>query len=113
MNWRKAWARNWDRMRYCSDRCRRQRGNATLDSELERAIEELLEQRARGATICPSEAALRVRPADWRPIMERARGAARRMVQRGDLEIVQGGRPVDPSTARGPIRLRRVRPWGR
>jgi hypothetical protein len=27
----------------------------------------------------------------------------------GDVEIVQGGRVVDPSTAKGPIRIRRVR----
>ena len=23
MTWRKAWARNWESVRYCSDRCRR------------------------------------------------------------------------------------------
>lgn len=23
MTWRKAWARNWDEVKYCSDRCRR------------------------------------------------------------------------------------------
>jgi hypothetical protein len=29
MSWRKAWAKNWDEVRYCSDACRKQRGNAT------------------------------------------------------------------------------------
>ncbi|MGB0739614.1 MAG: DUF2256 domain-containing protein [Planctomycetaceae bacterium] len=24
--WRKRWARNWDEIRYCSERCRRNRG---------------------------------------------------------------------------------------
>ncbi|MFN5509854.1 MAG: DUF2256 domain-containing protein [Burkholderiales bacterium] len=24
MTWRKAWARTWDEVRYCSDRCRAQ-----------------------------------------------------------------------------------------
>ena len=38
--------------------------------------------------------------------MARARRAARRLVATGTLEITQGGRVVDPSTARGPIRLR-------
>lgn len=28
MSWRKAWAANWDRVRYCSDQCRRNKGNA-------------------------------------------------------------------------------------
>ncbi len=108
MTWRKSWARNWDRMRFCSDRCRRQRGTAKLDRDLELAIHELLAKRDHGATICPSEAARRVRPEAWRSIMERTRCAARRLFQRGELEILQHGRPVDPSTARGPVRLRRV-----
>ena len=33
--------------------------------------------------------------------------AARRLVDRGEVEILQGGRVVDPSTAKGPIRIRR------
>lgn len=35
-----------------------------------------------------------------------ARRAAR-LVSRGVVEIVKGGRVVDPSTTRGPIRIRR------
>ncbi|MGF1606084.1 MAG: DUF2256 domain-containing protein [Rhodothalassiaceae bacterium] len=27
--WRRKWARDWDRVRYCSERCRRSRGHAT------------------------------------------------------------------------------------
>jgi len=26
--WRKKWARDWEAVRYCSDRCRRARGTA-------------------------------------------------------------------------------------
>lgn len=26
--WRKAWAKNWDDVRYCSEKCRRQRSSA-------------------------------------------------------------------------------------
>ncbi len=40
--------------------------------------------------------------------MEPARQAARRLVAAGEIEITQGGHVVDPSTAKGPIRLRRV-----
>ncbi|MDR6235366.1 DUF2256 domain-containing protein [Pseudomonas oryzihabitans] len=25
--WRKKWEKNWDEVRYCSERCRRQRGH--------------------------------------------------------------------------------------
>jgi len=41
--------------------------------------------------------------------MEPARLAARRLVDRGEVEVVQRGRVVDPVTARGPIRIRRAR----
>lgn len=106
--WRKAWARDWEQVRYCSGACRKRGVNAT-DTALEQAIVELLAGRPAKATICPSEAAQRVGGEDWRPLMEPARRAARRLVAAGTLEITQGGRVVDPSTARGPIRVRRAR----
>jgi uncharacterized protein DUF3253 len=92
------------------------RAPRTVDSALESAIRDLLAARAATATICPSEAARRVATeqgsgadADWRSLMEPARTAARRLVDRGEVEIVQRGRVVDPATARGPIRIRRAR----
>jgi hypothetical protein len=110
ITWRRAWARDWDQVRYCSAACR-SRGVTTIDRSLERAIMDLLAVRARDATICPSEAARAVGGADeasWRPLMEPARAAARRLVAGDEVEITQGGRVVDPSTAKGPIRIRRV-----
>ncbi len=71
------------------------------------AVITLLEERKRGATICPSEAARGVEPEAWRELMEAARQAARRLVARGEVVITQGGRVVDASTAKGPIRIRR------
>ncbi|MFH8607060.1 DUF3253 domain-containing protein [Streptomyces sp. NPDC018029] len=82
------------------------------DRRLEQAILELLERRSPSATICPSDAARAVYGGDddgWRALMEPARRAARRLVTAGEVEITQGGRPVDPADARGPIRIRRVR----
>ena len=108
ITWRKKWARDWANVRYCSDACRRAKGSAAA-AALEQAILELLAGRAAGATICPSEAARVVDPAGWRDRMEDARRAARRLVARGAVEVTQGGRVVDPSTARGPIRVRLVR----
>ena len=111
MTWRKAWARNWDEVQYCSDSCRRRRVS-DQDRALESAILDLLAARPSGASICPSEAARVVGGAaqgQWRPLMEPARRAARRLVARGQVEITQAGQVVDPSTARGPIRIRRAR----
>jgi len=92
--------------RYCSKACRSRRVRP-VDEALERAILDLLAARAGGATICPSEAARAVAPDAWQPLMEPARRAARRLVARGEVEITQGGRRVDPSTAKGAIRVRR------
>ncbi|WP_272254968.1 DUF3253 domain-containing protein [Streptomyces xanthophaeus] len=82
------------------------------DRRLERAILELLERRGPTATICPSDAARAVHAGDgdgWRALMEPARRAARRLVAAGEVEITQAGRVVEPTRARGPIRIRRVR----
>lgn len=108
MAWRKSWERNWDQVRYCSDACRKRRVS-TDDVALENAITELLDGRARDASICPSEAARLVGGDDWRELMEPARRAARRLVAAGTVEITQKGRQVDPSTAKGPIRIRKAR----
>jgi hypothetical protein len=94
--------------RYCSDACRRHRVDDT-DRALEAAIAQLLDTRAATSSTCPSEAARAVGGEDWRPLMEPTRRAARRMVARGEVEITQGGNVVDPSTAKGPIRIRRPR----
>ena len=111
MTWRRAWAKNWDDVRYCSDACRR-RKVTKVDRALEQSLLDLLGSRAATSTVCPSEAARAVGgddEADWRPLMEPARSAARRLVAAGEVEITQRGQVVDPSTAKGPIRVRRVR----
>jgi hypothetical protein len=107
--WRKKWERDWDVVKYCSETCR---GNppAEADAALEAAILGLLEERGRDKSICPSEAAKRVggkdQRRDWESLMEPARAAARRLVAAGKIVIMQGGRVVDGSTAKGPIRLK-------
>jgi len=108
MQWRAAWADDWDDVKYCSDACRRRRVTPT-DRDLEQSILALLDKRAPQATICPSDAARAVGGEEWRDLMEPARRAARRLVADGAVDITQGGRIVDPSTARGPIRIRRRR----
>ena len=106
ITWRKKWAKNWAEVRWCSDGCRR-RGRSSQDDQLEASVLTLLAARPGGATICPSEAAQQVGGAQWSDLMEPARAAARRLVVAGRIEILQGGRVVEASTAKGPIRLRR------
>ena len=107
MTWRKSWEKNWDDVKYCSDACRK-RKVTSKDEALEDSILQLLQQRKAGATICPSEVARAVGDDEWRELMEPARRAARRLVDKGEVEITQQGRVVDPSSAKGPIRIRKV-----
>lgn len=103
--WRRSWERDWDEVKYCSQRCRRHKPGRR-ERELERAVIDLLSNRSKGASVCPSEVARNVAPDDWRRLMEPVRQAARRLAASGSVEITQQSRPVDPSTARGPIRIR-------
>ena len=109
MEWRKSWAKNWDEVKFCSDACRKRKGN-DADARLEAEILRLLHLRGAGKTICPSEGARGVAGSEeraaWEPLMEPARAAARRLVANGAIVITQGGTVVDGSTAKGPIRLR-------
>ena len=95
-------------VRRCSQRCRRAR-LGSVERALEAQILASLAAVARGVTICPSVVAQAIfGPTGLQqPQMERTRQAARRLVAAGQVQIVQAGKVVDPSTARGPIRLRR------
>lgn len=80
----------------------------SVEQRLTESILELLAARASTSTICPSDAARAVGDDSWRELMEPARAAARKLVAAGEVEITQGGAVVDPATAKGPIRIRKV-----
>lgn len=77
---------------------------------IEATILALLESRAPGATICPSDAAraLGDTEAAWRALMPSVRQVAADLARQGRLRVTQGGQDVDALNARGPIRLGRV-----
>ena len=106
MQWRAAWATVWDEVRYCSAACR-SRKVTRKDRELEDAILALLAPLGAKGAICPSDAARAVGGEAWHELVEPARRAARRLVAAGTVDIIQDGRVVDASSARGPIRIRR------
>jgi hypothetical protein len=118
-HWTQQNARDWDILKFCSEACSGYHPGEK-DDALEAAILPLLAERQadgdRTKTICPSEAAKLVAGdprnkshaarRDWESLMEPARAAARRLVAKGRIVITQHSRPVDPATAKGPIRLR-------
>jgi hypothetical protein len=73
-----------------------QQRSAVSDDEIEATILQLLRARSAGATCCPSEAPRRLRPSDWRPLMERTRQVAMRMARAGIIEITQKGKVCRP-----------------
>lgn len=101
---RKKWAANWDEVKYCSEKCRRNKTKSTYEAQ----ILDLLKTRGAGKTICPSE----VLPDDLKQdkqLMEKVRASARLLVAQGKIVITQQGKTVDPSTAKGPIRLKLIK----
>lgn len=73
------------------------------DARIREAIAAMAAARA-PASFCPSEVA-RELTEDWRMLMPQLREVAGAMQDDGALQATQGGRPVDPRTAAGPIRL--------
>ena len=102
---RKKWAKNWDQVKYCSDRCRKSKPQDSYEAQ----ILELLNRRGAGKTICPSEV-LPEGQKQNKVLMEQVRSAARRLVAEGKIAILQKGVTVDPSTAKGPIRIKLLDP---
>ncbi|WP_368497038.1 DUF2256 domain-containing protein [Herbiconiux sp. A18JL235] len=106
--WRAKWARSWSEVRYCSDACRR-RGVTADDRAAEEQILASLSHRPRGAVVDLDGLDRPARPDDSASASDRReqlRRAARRLADRGVVEWTQGGTPVDPSTARGPVGIR-------
>lgn len=104
ITWRKKWERDWDQVRYCSSSCRA-RGVSAADLELEELVRTLLRRTPRG--VGDVDVARAADAEDWAARLEPARRAARRLVAAGEVELLQQGRVVDPSTARGPVTIRR------
>ncbi len=78
------------------------------DTDIAARIMRLLAARAPGATLCPSEVARDIAPADWRPLMPAVREIAADMARTGAIEITQRGVVIElDKPVRGPIRLRR------
>ncbi len=79
------------------------------DERIAAVIFELLDQRASGATICPSDAARALERDEfaWRALMPEVRRVAAELAQAGSLRVTAHGEDVDARKARGPIRLGR------
>ncbi len=101
---RKKWAQQWDQIKFCSNKCRRAKKSLSYET----SILDLLNKRGEGKTICPSEVLTDDQKTN-KSLMENVRSSARILVSKGEIVIMQNGHVVDPSTAKGPIRLKLIR----
>lgn len=74
---------------------------------IESAILSLTAQSGPGRSVSPSEVAQALRP-DWQALLPAVRRAAARLALAGRIQILRHGRPVDPTSFKGVIRLRAV-----
>lgn len=75
------------------------------DAQLREALLAKAQGRRPGTTFCPSEVA-RELAADWRPLMEPLRLAARELAREGRLQVTRKGEALHPAAPwHGPIRL--------
>lgn len=80
-----------------------------VEARIASTILGLLDARAPGSTICPSEAAraLSDDEATWRALMPEVRRVAAALAAEDRLRVTARGKDVDALTAPGPIRLGR------
>ena len=76
------------------------------------AILHLVDARGPDKSICPSEAARALAEAkgavgdEWQSLLGDVRQAAVNLAQAGRIEILRKGKPIDPGSVRGVVRLR-------
>ncbi len=104
IEFRKKWAKTFDQIKYCSEKCRRNKNKTNYEQQ----ILDLLQARGADKTICPSEVLLEEQKQN-KEIMEAVRSSARLLVSQGLIVFTQKGQVVDPSTAKGPIRLKLIK----
>ena len=78
-----------------------------MKDPIESCILDLLKRRGEEGSLCPSEVARRLWPANWRPHMDEVRQKAVEMAMSEVILITKGDRIVEPEEIKGAIRLRR------
>ncbi|MEZ0340827.1 DUF3253 domain-containing protein [Mycobacterium sp. pV006] len=86
-------------------------GGGSVRRRLEAGIRALAEHRGPRSSTCPSDAARAVGGQQWRELMDCAREIAVELAERGEVQLTQRGRVLDPRAPwSGPIRIKTTRP---
>ncbi|HTI01383.1 MAG TPA: DUF3253 domain-containing protein [Acidisoma sp.] len=78
---------------------------AEAGATYEAAILHLAAQHGPGKSFTPTDVAQQLAE-NWRPLLNHIRAAARRLAEKGQIEILRHGKPIEPSAIKGVIRLR-------
>ena len=101
--YQKRWEKTWEDVRYCSSSCRKDKFEKR-DSKFEEAILRHLTEQKQFIDLAEIEKDFESE--NYRNLRERIRRAARRLVAKGKIDILQKGKVVEASTAKGPIEVR-------
>ena len=76
------------------------------DNPIRETILNMASKRGPDKTVCPSEIARALYPANWRKHMQDIRDAAIELQKDGKVTITQKGQPADVGHIKGPIRIK-------
>jgi hypothetical protein len=107
MQWRKAWEKNWDFMRYCSDSCRRHK----LDKNslhIREAILFLTKKSGPSKPVTQEDIVKYLWPDEGMTRLEEVRRIARILHYEKLITIIQNGTPISDLNFKGPVQFRSV-----
>jgi hypothetical protein len=107
MQWRKAWEKNWDSIRYCSDSCRSDK----LDKNsfhIREAILLLTKKSTPSRPVTQEDIVKYLWPDEKMTRLEEVRRIARILHSEKLITIIQNGRPISDLNFKGPVQFRSV-----
>lgn len=78
------------------------------EASIAETILNMATERGADKSICPSDVARALFPADWRKHMDEIRAEAIKLEQAGRVLITQKGKPIDTGIIKGPVRIKIV-----
>jgi hypothetical protein len=104
MQWRKAWEKNWDSMRYCSDSCRRDKFDKNSIHVREAIL--ILTKKSGPSKPVPQEDVVKyLWPHEGLTRLEEVRRVARILHSEELITIIQNGRPITDLNFKGPAQF--------
>jgi len=100
MEYRSKWQKNWEEVKFCSQRCKQNK----IPTQYVEAI--MVKLNTTDKSICPSDVLSTEKKKD-KVEMEKVRSAARLLSIANKIEITQKNKVVSPQQFKGPIRLRK------